>query len=235
MFYNDGEQKSYKTWDNIHWWGGYKDTHIPSAPGAFHALHLHWRWGGAVKGGMLPPTPDYGKEPQFVDSGIPLAIQKDKRYLNFLGPLVHPDCWIQSVRFAIVKHKENDNTTTKEFRDKFASKFNNPALIKDGKDIMLWYSVELNKELILPAYTTEDISRPIGNTRVTVPEKKLSSSLNGTVFIHGLYFAHEKEPTLDPRHIIDSYFLIGSRKEEYFPKGGSEITSEHKFLRDAKF
>jgi hypothetical protein len=33
------------TWDNIHWWGGYKKFHIPSAPEAFHAAHLHWRWG----------------------------------------------------------------------------------------------------------------------------------------------------------------------------------------------
>ncbi len=32
-------------WDNVHWWGSGVGANIPSSPGAFHAAHLHWRWG----------------------------------------------------------------------------------------------------------------------------------------------------------------------------------------------
>lgn len=30
-------------WDNIHFWS-YKNNELPSTPGAFHAVHIHWRW-----------------------------------------------------------------------------------------------------------------------------------------------------------------------------------------------
>lgn len=230
-FFRDSKQ-SYKTWDNIHWWGGYKNFHIPSAPGAFHAMHLHWRWGGAVKGGLIPPNPKHGKEKQFTESGVPSEALKDKRYKGFLGPLVDPKAWIQSVRFAIVKYnkQEDNNITTKEFRDKFSNKINIPSTnlkqINDGDSLVLWYSVELSRELTLPEYTDEDISRMPGNTRVKIPEKKLTASLSGTIFIHGLFFAHEEE---------EKNMLTGSIKEEYFPKGKSTILKERKFIRDAKF
>jgi hypothetical protein len=224
----------YKTWDNIHWWGGYKKYHIPSAPGAFHAMHLHWRWGGAVK------SVDYGKESQFIKSGVPSEVLKDERYKNLLGPLVHPDCWIQSIRFVVVKYNEQDNnTTTKNFNDKFSDKINSPTTslnkINDGENVELWYSVELHKELILPAYKnsytlpSSPTTMAPGKTITTdLPKKILSANLNGTVFIHGLFFAHEEEPK------TGWLSKIGSTTEEYFPKRKEQIEKERKFKRDAK-
>lgn len=224
----------YKTWDNIHWWGGYKNVHIPSAPGAFHAMHLHWRWGGAVK------SADFGNESQFIKSGVPSKVLNDERYKGLLGPLVHPDCWIQTIRFAVVKHNEKDeNTTTKDFIDKFSDKVNYPNTylkkINDGDKLELWYSVELNKELILPAYKNSYTmpSSPTtlapGKTITTdLPEKKLTSNINGTVFIHGLFFAHEEEPK------TGWLSKIGSSTQEYFPKVKSTIAKERKFIRHAK-
>ena len=227
-FYTN-EDGDFKTWDNIHWWGGYKDIHIPSAPGAFHALHLHWRWGGSVKKTSDPVSPQYGNEPQFTKSGVPNEVLKDRRYYQFLGPLVHPNCWIQSVRFAIVKYdkQEDNNITTKNFRDKFITNVNDPKMIKDGDNLILWYSVELHKKLVLPADIYDGIE--------IVPTKTFTSKLNGTVFIHGLFFAHEQEEVI----IKESYFgkdvqTTGSREEEYFPKKDKEIIREHKFLRDVK-
>jgi hypothetical protein len=40
-------------WDNIHLWPGKRLNGnyvppLPSAPGAFHALHCHWRWGASL-------------------------------------------------------------------------------------------------------------------------------------------------------------------------------------------
>lgn len=233
-FFTDETNVNRKAWDNIHWWGGYKNVHIPSAPGAFHAMHLHWRWGGAIKGNLLK-APPFGNDPQFIESGVPTKVLKDKRYNRFLGPLVHPNCWIQSVRFAIIKYnkQEDNNITTKEFRDKFSAKINNPATnlkqINDGESLVLWYSVELHRELILPEYTVEDISLYPGNTRVKIPKETLTANLNGTVFIHGLFFAHEEENTEGD---------VGSRTEEYIPsrsRSKNIILKERKFIRDAKF
>lgn len=227
-----------KTWDNIHWWGGYLDHHIPSAPGAFHAMHLHWRWGGAIKGNLLK-APPFGNAKQFTESGVPSAVLDDKRYKDFLGPLVHPKCWIQSIRFAIVKYDEKENnTTTKNFNDKFSDKVNNPTThlkrINDGENLVLWYSVEIHKKMMLPAQ--EGYNLPSSPTTMAptpsvdpVPAKSMTASLNGSVFIHGLFFAHEEESTEGD---------IGSTTEEYIPsfsRTKDTILKERKFLRDVTF
>jgi hypothetical protein len=228
------EDGDFKTWDNIHWWGGYKNIHIPSAPGAFHALHLHWRWGGAAQGGILPPYPKSGKESQFIKSGVPSKVLNDKRYLKFLGPLVDPKIWIQSIRFAIVKYNkiEDESTTTKDFGEKFKNKIEQPTTnlkrIDNGEDLLLWYSIELHREVILPEYYDEDIALAPGNMRVKIQEETFITSLTGTVFIHGLFFAHEQEPKDPP-------ITVGSTDEEYFPKKKTKIIKEMKFNRDAKF
>ena len=37
-------------WDNVHWWGAKKPgTPMISTPGAFHAAHVHLRWGETIK------------------------------------------------------------------------------------------------------------------------------------------------------------------------------------------
>ena len=57
--------------------------------------------------------------------------------------------------------------------------------------------------------------------------KTFTSKLNGTVFIHGMFFAHEEEPKKYSKE-------VGSTKVEYFPKKDSEIIKEKKFLRDVR-
>lgn len=201
-----------KGWDNIHWWGGYKDYHIPSAPGAFHALHLHWRWGASVKKSRLG-IPRYGNESQFINSGIPSELSKDPRYKGFLGPLVDPKIWSQTIRFVVLQKQNIIKDTEEGFFNTFILKENKsekkPKEIKEGEPLELWYSIELHKKLIL----TQDY---------ILPEKEFTSKLSGTIFIQGLFFAHEKE---------EESMFTGSTTKEYFPVEESQVKKN--FIRHA--
>ncbi|HRP54037.1 MAG TPA: hypothetical protein PLI97_11100, partial [Fluviicola sp.] len=154
---------------------------------------------------------------------------------------VKDKCWIQSVRFAIVQHNDKENnTTTKNFNDKFSDKINNPSTnlkqINNGDNLVLWYSVELYKELVLPAYkssytppSSPTTIAPSKSIEYDVPAERFTANLNGTVFIHGMFFAHEQESTEGD---------IGSTTEEYIPSGSRSkdvVIKGRKFLRDAKF
>jgi len=225
------KKNNIKGWDNIHWWGGYKDFHIPSAPGAFHAMHLHWRWGGAVRKTIDPNSPEFGNDPQFINSGVPKQVQAEMLErldwrVNLIGPLVDPKAWAQTIRFAIVKKNNYSNESTEDFKIKFISG-RKPVNIRQGASLELWYSVELNSEITLPETQITSFNRP-GNLppgRKLISEKKYKASLNGTVFIHGLFFAHEKE---------EEKLTIGSITEEYFPKRKDQIEKEQQFIRHVK-
>ncbi len=218
-------------WDNIHWWGGYKDFHLPSAPGAFHAFHFHWRWGGAIKN-----TPE-GKQKQFSQSGVPTNVLRNQRYYDLVGPLVDPKCWIQTIRFAIVKDHNYAIETTENFNDKFITT-PVPDLIQDGAPIELWYSIQIHKSTILQQVLK--VGKPLGGTLEV-------ASLDGTVFIHGIFFAHESE-TIVPLKLpfglktpTELPFKIkppegrGSQTKEYSPDSEMKIVKERKFIRIAPF
>jgi hypothetical protein len=85
-------------WDNIHWWGARPGGSIISAPGAFHALHMHWRWGSLAwlpdalprLGRVLRPAPKE-HEPQFQ------GVKRGERRV-WGGALVDAAIWIQTIR-----------------------------------------------------------------------------------------------------------------------------------------
>jgi hypothetical protein len=69
-----------------------------------------------------------------------------------------------------------------------------PDLIKNGADLVFWYSTEVHR-------------------------KKDEPLADGTVFLHGFFFAHNVEPgsSIDPRS------TVGSRDPGYWPRKESEV------------
>jgi hypothetical protein len=162
------------TWDNIHWWGGFKKTHIPSAPGAFHAAHIHWRWGLFIQ--------------QF-------SSQKQFKGTHLGGPLIDPNIRLQTMKFAIAK---NTNTIiNREFEKSFIKNQNLPQIVKDGTNICLWISLSANRDNTKPLF-------------------------QGTFFIHGIFFAHDIEPSYFSNRIFQR-IASGTRKEEYIPAKPAQV------------
>ncbi|GEM_PF-1142972 len=159
-------------WDNIHWWGIGKDGVLGSTPGSFHAVHIHWRWSKSmqIKEDNDGPDPKHEGEPQFKGKG-----------LN--GALVDPNIKNQILRIAVIKNKKITQSyhqqTSEFFDDYFISlrDYKEPENIKKGDDIILYYSSEIKLKQ---------------DNRLLV-KKNNSGGLTASIFIHGLFFAHEVE------------------------------------------
>lgn len=155
-------------WDNIHWWGVNRDrgSISPSTPGAFHAMHMHWRWGLALQEERIY-TPKYGGDPQFKGHGVG-------------GLMVDPRIDRQILRFAVVKNQglspDIHAHSTEDPTRFFKRQGEKPDEILSGEDICFYYSVEINL-----------------NHRSSVKMHQKSKTLSGYIFVHGLYFAHEDE------------------------------------------
>lgn len=139
---------------------------LPDTPGAFDACHTHWRW-GAVSG-------DPGSwAAQIPLAPIPAAGPQFQGYgwsTARGGPLVDHRVHDQSITFAITGHRANPgaDVSTPVFADLFTG---NPKDISAGDDLVQWFSIELFRN-----------------------QDNLQSPWEGTVFIHGLYFAYSQEP-----------------------------------------
>ncbi len=196
-----GEKKTY--WDNIHWWGSNGGSKIlPSTPGAFHATHIHWRWGENLQLGLAPVP--HGGEPQFKGEGKG-------------GILTDPRVDLQKIEFAVVKNKNlpekvyvsnpEDHGTAK-FEDFFkAKRGEKPTKVENGDDLVLYYSVSI------------DIANP---TTKKLPQ---NSPFEGIFFIHGLFFAHEREPG----------FLNSTGAKRSFYKNPDEGGVKQDWNRNPKF
>lgn len=228
-----------RSWDNLHWWAGYGYVNIPSAPGAANAIHLHWRWGKAGK-----HTP-FGDLPQFkaftaVDpkvAGVPVPVSIE------VPGLVNPSNWIQTVRFAVALYDPNTDPALVEkdpskrsdtgalcrpnFFDLFTA---TPAqTIEAGANIVLWYSVEVLASSTATAVWDEPPSKD-QPAKSRSKDVTVTAKLDGTVFIHGLYFAHNSEKELagmfgSPR------WGVGPREPEYFPDGRRKIATQRTWAR----
>jgi len=190
-------------WDNMHWWGTRyeRDTYI-SAPGAFHAAHCHWRWGATINALGILPGVDY-----------------DYGFRHFLPgkPLVDPNIFMQTIRVAATKNDARfdpartvpDKLTASEWEELFEKQDSPPPQpIDSGEDIVLWYSTEVSSEITIPS-------------RSNAP---FYAAAAGTVFLHGLFFAHDAE---------QSGPFFGSRFSNYWPRSASEIRNAHKWFRPA--
>lgn len=155
-------------WDNIHWWGFGKDGVLGSTPGSFHAVHIHWRWAKELQDKNSHSLADLAGDPQFAGKGNN-------------GALVDPTIANQILRIAVVKNENipNDYHIQKSevFNDFFINltnrKDNKPLEFKNGEDMILYYSSEI---------------------KLKDCKKNAQKGLICSVFIHGLFFAHEIEP-----------------------------------------
>lgn len=128
------------------------------------------------------------------------------------GPMVDPLLPIQTVQFAIAKYSKSKDPELVDLtllsKEKFSDLFNspnsptpqninlpNPAGF-EGNNIVLWYSIEAQ-----------------------IPE----GFKEGTVFIHGIFFAHENEPLYHP--------FTGSMTEEYKPNSKAQVLQNKQWDR----
>lgn len=151
-------------------WGkrGRGEIH-PSTPGAFHAVHLHWRWGRVTQ-----------------EKGIFHAGEKQFRGVGEQGgPLLDPKIPRQTIRFAITReapqgtaagaanpwYPVGEAPSRSTFEELFTKKQPDPSPVAQGERLVLWYSIQVDR-------------------------RAAEWALRGTVFLHGLFFAHEPEPRL---------------------------------------
>jgi hypothetical protein len=210
-------------WDNVHWWGNRGTGPMISTPGAFHAAHIHWRWGSA--GSSLRPT-----IPVIDTTGRPPGLPN--RALGGVAGgslLVDPRIWIQTIRVAVahndavldpnVASNTLDKLSTVDWKSLFTGLRPKPLDIAAGSDIVCWYSVEVHREL--PVASSSEFTPP--NYTVT-PSKLYTNKLEGTVFLHGIFFAHEAEIT---------GFGIGATGPLHWSRSEKSIRTAAQWFRDA--
>lgn len=194
------------TWDNIHWWGTHQHAdYTISAPGAFHAAHIHWRWGGVAL--------SLSEEPQYLNKGLPANSQ-------FAQALVDPTCAAQTIQFAIVHHQKKydhhgsilDHICREKFSDVFGTSMNEPGEIPrtgfslEKSNLVMWYSV-----------TAEKLQMDNG----------VSSGLDGTLFLHGMFFPHEFDPIMQVMGSVKAKSpTIGDKQPLYYPSSKEDILSQ---------
>ena len=183
------------TWDNLHWWG---TNFLPSAPGAFHAIHQHFRWSKflgdpssiesfaisqlfkVLGGGAVAPYDDKSTAPF-------RSLVAEFKSAKVGGPLIDPGIPNQTIRFAIAKvnSKLDNELSTISSDDSFEDVANTIATpeaiaVPDGKvqyednfqgsDIAYWLSLKANRR------------------------ESDRETFAGTMLINGFYFAHDPEP-----------------------------------------
>jgi hypothetical protein len=204
------------TWDNLHWWG---TTYLPSAPGAFRAVHQHFRWSKflgdpspaeakandilfKILGGGAKPNKSYKSTAPFRSL---VTAFKDRK---IGGPLIDPGLPDQTIQFAIAKR---DGALDKailgldpkqDFVD-VASTIPKPQEIAkekpqtgnvesfDGGDIVYWLSLRADRN------KSEEIFR-------------------GSLLINGFYFAHSPEPDASFLGSTPTNFAAITQNTSYF-------------------
>lgn len=208
-------------WDNMHWWGARgAGNPIISAPGAFHAAHVHWRWGGAGA------TFTRRTHTQFDSSGVPTAVNSHPWGGTSTRVLVDPMIWIQTIKIAVAKNDaaldpgrgaQLQNLMTEDWQTLFTSLRATPDALTSGNgdDIVFWYSSEVFMRTTLPGLVTgmwpfTSQGSPI---TYTLPARS-NGSFGGSVFMHGIFFGHNAEA---------GGFGTGDTHEDYFPVAQSSI------------
>lgn len=211
-----------RCWDNVHWWGA-RGTGAPliSAPGAFHAAHIHWRWGAAA-------TIQVGGNPRF-QGNWPTGQAANPVTAGKWGPVVDPNIWMQTIRIAIVTNDPRldparapaANLTRADWKTLFDPGLGRaPADISAGDDIVLWYSVEVPREVTVPGFSTFT-----GTSHAVTPPTTYSARSPGTMFLSGIFFAHDAERTgfgvgtTGPAHRPRSESAIRTPPRQWFRPG----------------
>lgn len=182
------------TWDNLHWWG---TSYLPSAPGAFNAIHQHFRWSKFL--GEPSPTEELANDALFWILGggaEPDKSEATRRPFRSLvkafqgskigGPLIDPGLPDQTIQFALALRDGKldkailDIAPTDDFVEvakaiqtpgetaKETLQTGNEEYFK-GSDIVYWLSLQARR-----------------NDSGTI--------FRGSLLINGFYFAHSPEP-----------------------------------------
>lgn len=188
------EGKVDKTWDNLHWWG---TNFPPSAPGAFHAIHQHFRWARYL--GSPSVAEKLGNILMFNALGgghdLDFSSETTAPFRSMVeafkgagigGPLIDPTLPNQTIRFALAKNGGELDTKLLAIKPKetfkdVAAKVTKveqiatagPREVNDetfkGSDLVYWLSIQANRE-------------------------KYDENFSGSLLINGFYFGHDKEP-----------------------------------------
>jgi hypothetical protein len=201
-------------WDNVHWWAVRGTGTYISAPGAFHAAHIHWRWGAPASGG-----------PQFDTSGVPVPVQQSPLAGGIRGALVDPEAWIQTIRVAVTRNERALDPTQPNVqlenlcRADWLTLFTGlrptrptPQDIFSGGDLVFWYSTEVHRSVTIPAYES-------------TPSRTYTGGRKGSVFLHGIFFAHDPEI---------GGVQVGTTQAQHWPKSISTIRSSPEWFRTAE-
>ena len=211
-----------RCWDNVHWWGARRPGEpLISTPGAFHAAHIHWRWGSvlesAKKIGLLKTGRHFDPDTWSDEIGTSL-----------LPPLVDPGIFMQTIRIAVTKNHARLNPERTRLVDLSDSPWESlfetgdsppPEDIHDGGDIVLWYSSEVHREVTIHQKDWRL------HFATTVDKMRFGAASSGTVFLHGIFFAHNAEPGF--------FSKAGDTKPHYRPRSESEIERKKKWFRPA--
>jgi hypothetical protein len=186
-----------------------------SAPGAFHAAHIHWRWGAAAA------VTSVRSDPTFNPKVYPSGVAARPGVTGTWGPLVDPGIWMQTIRIAVVKNdpKLDPNAgaaltalSTADWKALF-----NPGLratpddISAGADIVLWLSAEVAGRVLVPGY------RDGSFLPTDVPAQTYEAKTSGTVFLHGMFFAH------NPEQSGGITGAVGTTGPQYTPNSEADI------------
>lgn len=184
------------TWDNLHWWG---TNFLPSAPGAFHAIHQHFRWSHFLGGpspseklgtwllfqtlaGGADPVSDPEKTAPF------RTLVESFKNRTVGGPLIDPGLPNQTIQFGLAKFDSTLHTALRTIDAdksfvKIASGLSSSEVQQiavpevqtaneenfKGSDIVYWLSIKAEREAGAPIF-------------------------RGSLLINGFYFAHDLEP-----------------------------------------
>jgi hypothetical protein len=153
------------SWDNSHQWPSSTTGTLPDTPGAFDCCHTHWRWGAATGDLTLNSWPARHLL-------IPKSGAQFKGYgwsAARGGPLVDHRVHDQTITFAIAVDRgdADKDVSTRFFSDMFTGM---PKDISVGAELVQWFSIELFRGA-----------------------DAMQGPWEGTVFIHGIYFAHSQE------------------------------------------
>jgi hypothetical protein len=197
-------------WDNVHWWGMRATPNVyVSAPGAFHCAHSHWRWGSVLAMADINiGTPDRPIPVLPIDTGV---------HFQPGTPLLDPGIPWQTLQIAVTQNAKRfdpaqktplTDLTERDWETLFERSSNNPPPVKiaDGDDIVLWYSTEVLKRFTPPGQGMPAF--------VAAPQ--------GTVFLHGFFFAHDDEM---------SGVAVGTTNAEHRPSSAAAIEKSKKWFR----
>jgi hypothetical protein len=215
------------SWDNIHQWASpldpaadvkqaFRAINLPPTPGLPHGFHTHWRWG------MTATTGGFGLKggPQYAGpkgAGFPLidpAVPDQTLEFAIIQPTYDPS------REGLVLDKIDKDPVMWLFDDFYKiweGHRHTPAMVLPSGDLVVWISITAShpdRELPAPSYKPNPSTDPKA-------DKHLLEEWKGTLFSHGLFFAHEDIDVLPASlrmlpGIYTAQYLPGNPKQQWF-------------------